>query len=63
MFILPHQFNFLIMENLTRDVMVGMLRQGQNGDQFLQILDVVTSNLNVNKDEDVAVDAELVSAI
>lgn len=35
--------------DFSRDVLVSLLRQGQNGDQLLQILDVVTSGMNVNQ--------------
>jgi hypothetical protein len=29
------------METLSRDLMIGMLRKGQDGSQLLQILDVI----------------------
>jgi hypothetical protein len=32
--------------DLSRDVMVGMLRRGGTGDQVLQILDVIMSTLS-----------------
>jgi Trp operon repressor len=32
-----------MMETFSRDLMVGMLRKGQTGDQILDILNVITS--------------------
>jgi hypothetical protein len=39
-----------MMETLSRDLMVGMLRKGQTGDQILDILDVITSTDEVTED-------------
>lgn len=51
--------SFLIM-SLSRDVMVGMLRQGGSGEQVLQILDVIVSTLaEGSADTAVAEDAEV----
>lgn len=45
---------------LSRDVMLGMIRQGQNGDQLLQILDVITSSLNEDSTDSASMqDAEV----
>jgi hypothetical protein len=38
----------------NRNLLIGMLRQGQNGSQLLQILDVITSDLQ----SDVQADGE-----
>lgn len=40
----------------SRDLMIGMLRKGQTGDQILQILEVITTP------QEVAEDTETVSA-
>lgn len=52
--------SFLIMA-LSRDLMVGMLRQGTSGEQVLQILDVIVSTLadEASADTAVAEDAEV----
>lgn len=42
--------------DFSRDLMIGMLRKGQTGDQILQILEVVTTP------QEVAEDTEAVSA-
>lgn len=39
-----------MMETLSRDLMVGMLRKGQTGDQILDILNVITSTDEVYED-------------
>jgi hypothetical protein len=39
-----------MMETLSRDLMVGMLRKGQTGDQILDILNVITSTDEVTED-------------
>ena len=39
-----------MMETLSRDLMVGMLRKGQTGDQILDILNVITSTDEVAED-------------
>ena len=39
-----------MMETLSRDMMVGMLRRGQTGDQILDILNVITSTDEVTED-------------
>lgn len=39
-----------MMETLSRDLMVGMLRKGQTGDQILEILNVITSTDEVYED-------------
>jgi hypothetical protein len=42
-----------MMETLSRDLMVGMLRKGQTGDQILDILDIlnmITSTDEVTED-------------
>lgn len=39
-----------MMETLPRDLMVGMLRKGQTGDQILDILNVITSTDEVYED-------------
>lgn len=46
---------------LSRDLMVGMLRQGTSGEQVLQILDVIVSTLadEASADTAVAEDAEV----
>lgn len=38
------------METFSRDLMIGMLRKGQTGDQILEILNVLTSQDEVNED-------------
>lgn len=39
---------------MTRELMLGMLRKGQTGDQILQILDVITSmDPETSEDEEV----------
>jgi hypothetical protein len=39
-----------MMETFSRDLMVGMLRKGQTGDQILDILNVITSTDEVTED-------------
>lgn len=39
-----------MMETLSRDLMVGMLRKGQTGDQILDILNMITSTDEVTED-------------
>lgn len=39
-----------MMETLSRDLMVGMLRKGQTGDQILDILNAITSTDEVTED-------------
>ena len=39
-----------MMETLSSDLMVGMLRKGQTGDQILDILNVITSTDEVTED-------------
>jgi hypothetical protein len=39
-----------MMETLSRDLMVGMLRKGQTGDQILDILNVIVSTDELNED-------------
>jgi len=38
--------------DFSRDLMVGMLRKGQTGDQLIQILDVIVTGLNDSIQED-----------
>ena len=45
--------------NFSREVMLGMLRQGATGDQILGILDAIVSDV---RDENVQEQQELVSA-
>lgn len=42
---------------MTRELMLGMLRKGETGDQILSILDVITSfEPDTSEDEDVTAD-------
>lgn len=40
----------------SRDLMIGMLRKGQTGDQILQILDVIVPNQTETDNETVSAD-------
>ena len=57
---LHHKFTLLnqtqMTETISRDLMIGMLRKGQTGDQLLQILDVIVPS------QDEVNEAELISA-
>jgi len=46
-------------ETISRDLMIGMLRKGQTGDQLLQILDVIVPSQDEVNDVN---EAELISA-
>ena len=35
------------MENLSRDLLIGMLRKGQTGNQILEILDAIVPDADV----------------
>ena len=52
-------FLFIMSANFSREVMLGMLRQGATGDQILGILDAIVSDV---RDENVQEQQELVSA-
>jgi hypothetical protein len=39
-----------MIETLSRDLMIGMLRKGQTGSQILEILNAITSTDEVNED-------------
>ena len=50
---------FIMSATFSREVMLGMLRQGNTGDQILGILDAIVSDV---RDENVQEQQELVSA-
>lgn len=58
-----HKFTLLNQTQMTvtfsRDLMIGMLRKGQTGDQLLQILDVIVPSQDEVNDVN---EAELISA-
>jgi len=58
-----HKFTLLnqtqMTETISRDLMIGMLRKGQTGDQLLQILDVIVPSQDEVNDVN---EAELISA-
>ena len=56
-----HKFTLLNQTQMTvtfsRDLMIGMLRKGQTGDQILQILDVIATPQEVAEDTETVVSA------
>jgi hypothetical protein len=47
----PLHSSFFIMQ-ADRNLLIGMLRQGKTGDQLLQILDVITADIQSDVQED-----------
>ena len=43
---------------LSRDLMIGMLRRGATGDQLMQILDLIVSDLGSEAQETAQVESE-----